>query len=215
MNQSLITLENKSLRLSIHPQGAELQSVKDKKDETEYMWQADPTVWGRHAPILFPIVGRLKDNSYSWKGQSYQMKQHGFARDRVFDVDNHDGTKVSFTFKADSETCQLYPFDFKLIIQYTLQARRLSISYEVYNEGNELMPFTIGAHPGFSCPILEGEKLDDYVVEFDQEEYAVKHLLDDGLFNGSMKPILKHESRLPIDAHSFDEDAIVFPQPKR
>lgn len=207
-NHPHFTLENQFLRISIHPKGAEIQSVVDVNDHTEYMWQADSDVWGRHAPVLFPIVGRLKNNSYSWKGKTYSMKQHGFARDHIFSG-AHDVSSAVFTLEANEETRLLYPFDFQLKIHYMLSERQLTVTYEVDNTGEEVLPFTIGAHPGFTCPIKTGEQLTDYVVVFDQEEYAVKHLLDDGLFNGSMKPVLKHEKTIAIDQHSFEEDAIV------
>ena len=206
-----IVLESSSLLVHIAPKGAELTSILGKADQTEYLWQADPAVWGRHAPILFPVVGRLKDNQYFYEGKAYPMNQHGFARDQVFSILQQNDTTVWLEASATPETLPIYPFYFNLRVGYHLEGSTLQVSYQVGNLANKVMPFSIGAHPGFSCPITPGEELTDYVVEFDQEETAATHLLDEkGLFDGRTRPCLEGSKRIPITKDLFNDDALVF-----
>ncbi len=120
----MITLKNQYLTVLINEFGAELTSVKDTSG-LEYIWQADPSFWKRHAPILFPIVGRLKDNQYDYQGKTYQMTQHGFARDNQFKVESQLPTKVSLVLRPTDETLAKYPFKFELRIIYELVDHQL------------------------------------------------------------------------------------------
>ena len=206
-----IVLESPSLLVRIAPKGAELTSILSKSDHTEYLWQADPEVWGRHAPILFPIVGRLKDNQYFYEGKAYPMNQHGFARDEIFEVIRQEDKSVWLETVASEETQSIYPFNFRLRVGYQVEGSVINVFYQVSNLGNKVMPFSIGAHPGFTCPLTAEEELTDYVVEFDQEENADTHLLDDkGLFDGRTRPCLEGSNRIPITKDLFNDDALVF-----
>ncbi len=204
------TLENDSLLIQIHDLGAELYSVKHKMNDTEYMWQADPNIWKRHAPILFPIVGKLKDNQYTYGGNTYTMNQHGFARDMPFKPTDITSTSVTYILSALPETRKIYPFEFTLSISYRLNQQTLTISYRVENTDTKVLPFSIGAHPGFSCPIDTSEALTDYIIEFEQLEQADTHLLNNGLFDYRTQQYLDHASSFPITPHTFDQDALVF-----
>ena len=152
----MITLKNQYLTVLINEQGAELTSVKDT-DGLEYIWQADPAFWKRHAPILFPIVGRLKDNQYTYAGQTYEMTQHGFARDNQFEVESQLPTKVSLVLRPTEETLAKYPFKFELRIIYELVDHQLNVSLNVINPSQDTLLFSIGAHPGFNIPLVKGE----------------------------------------------------------
>jgi len=205
-----ITLENESLLVTINPTGAELSSVVNRSDQIEYMWQADPQVWKRHAPVLFPIVGRLKDNQYKLEGHTYQMNQHGFARDQAFNILSKSTQACTFELIANEDTKAIYPFEFTLQIGYELNENQLTVSYLVINNNTQEMPFSIGAHPGFRCPLVPGEQLTDYVVEFELPEQAETHLLKAGLFDHSTRPVLNNEQQIAITPHTFDDDALVF-----
>ena len=205
------TLESSDLLVQIAPKGAELTSITSKSDNTQYLWQADPGVWGRHAPILFPIVGRLKDNQYFYEDKAYSLNQHGFARDQVFSLLQHTESTLWLEASATPDTLPQYPFYFNLRIGYTLEGSTIRVTYQVGNLGNKKMPFSIGAHPGFCCPLVPGDELTDYVVEFDQVETADTHLLDDkGLFDGRTRPCLQQSNRIPITPDLFNDDALVF-----
>ena len=128
-----IQLENERISVTILTKGAELASIKNKKTGIEYLWQADPTYWGRHAPVLFPVVGRLKEDSYQVDGKSYPMNQHGFARDGDFEIVEQDDSSVTLELGAATETKRVYPFDFKLKIQYRLVGETVTTHYTVEN----------------------------------------------------------------------------------
>jgi len=205
-----ITLENESLLVKVKGTGAELSSVKSKQDLTEYIWQADPQYWKRHAPVLFPIVGRLKNNQYYYKDKTYNLNQHGFARDLPFELISQSATTATLSLHANPHTRDKYPFEFRLIISYQLNQHRLQVSYQVENIDTKVLPFSIGAHPGFSCPISGQDRLEDYMIEFEQPEESDTHLLQDGLFDYRTQPYLQQQQSFPITPHTFDHDALVF-----
>lgn len=200
-------MKNEYLSIEINPKGAELISIKDVRTGFEYLWQADKTVWGRHAPILFPIVGKVKNNMLRYNGESYPMSQHGFARDQVFEKISESPNEVWYQLKANSHTLAIYPFDFTLQLGYTLTATTLTCSYKLLNNDTRPMYFSIGAHPGFNLPT---GKLTDYCIVFEQAETQERHLLSEGLFNGTTKPVLSTPTQINLHSSLFDDDAIVF-----
>lgn len=160
----MIELVNNDLTVKINEMGAELTSVINS-DGIEFMWQADKAFWGRHAPVLFPIVGRLKDDQYQYDGKTYSMSQHGFARDNHFSVVAQTSTAITLELKSTENTKLKFPFDFSLRITYTLDQHSLKVGYEVINQGEVEMPFSIGAHPGFNIPLVTDEaSFTDYVL---------------------------------------------------
>ncbi|MBU9789013.1 aldose 1-epimerase family protein [Lentilactobacillus sp. TOM.63] len=154
----MITLKNQYLSVQINEFGAELSSVHENDGERiEYIWQANPNYWKRHAPILFPIVGRLKDNQYQYNHQTYEMTQHGFARDNFFDVVDQDDNSVQLELKDNEETLQHYPFHFRLRISYQLVGHALKVQLSVFNPNDDQLLFSIGAHPGFNVSLIDGQ----------------------------------------------------------
>lgn len=204
------TLQNDSLKLVVNLRGAELASVRDRQDDTEYIWQADPSFWGRHAPVLFPIVGRLKDDHFQHQGQAYHLTQHGFARDLPFAPQTAPEGSLKYRLLATPETRQRYPFDFQLDIIYTLEGRDLTVAYEVSNLGAEPIPFSIGAHPAFRCPLVAGESFEDYDFVLAQAETVDRHLLAGGLYTGEVERVLHQSELLPLHPALFQRDALVF-----
>ncbi|GAD15776.1 aldose 1-epimerase family protein [Lentilactobacillus otakiensis] len=205
----MITLKNQYLTVLINELGAELTSVKDT-DGLEYIWQADPTYWKRHAPILFPIVGRLKDNQYEYDGQTYEMTQHGFARDNQFKVESQLPTKASLLLRSNDETLAKYPFKFELRIIYELVDHQLNVSLNVINPAQDTLLFSIGAHPGFNVPLVKGEGAfgDSFVRVAPKKAYTQIPLKppysdpDDSKTIDLTKP-------LSLDHDMFNSDAIV------
>jgi len=204
------TLENQQIIVQINPVGAELCSLKLKQDGTEYLWQADPAYWGRHAPVLFPIVGRLVDDEYKVEDQIYRLSQHGFARDMEFEVIAHEATHAKLRLFSNEKTLQIYPSEFEFMIGYTLDGNELIIEYTVRNTGHKTMYFSIGAHPGFRCPLQPSECFEDYYLEFSQKETAYTHLLENGLVSNQTKIVLDNDNIIPLSHDLFKEDALIF-----
>lgn len=144
-------LKSKFLTVTISNHGAQLSSVKANNGGYEYLWQADPEVWGRHAPILFPIVGRLKDDRYSFNGNEYRMNQHGFVRDLDWELVFKDQEQMIFQVQSNDETYKIYPFEFKLRVTYQLHDFDLSVNYQVENTDKKILLFSIGGHPAFNA----------------------------------------------------------------
>jgi galactose mutarotase-like enzyme len=201
----MVFLHNNFLKVGIDPLGAELKSVTDGK--REYMWSGDPAIWGRTAPVLFPIVGKANNNELLIGDKNYPISQHGFARDMEFKVMEQDAQHVVFSLTSSETTKEIYPYDFELRIGYALRETSVTCSYEVTNIGHQLLYFAIGAHPGFSLPRPD---LNDYVIEFEQEESVPRYLLTEGLLNGKTEPVLNKSAMLPLDISLFDKDALVF-----
>ena len=204
-------LENSELSLSVESRGAELSSLKSVSDGIEYLWQADPAIWPRHAPVLFPIVGRLKGDSYTWNGKRYVLSSHGFARDSEFECIEATDESLSFRLFANDETRVCYPFEFSLEITYRLVGTTVEVHYEVMNLGEGTMPFSIGAHPGFSLAWGENDRIEDYYLQFELEETLTAHYLgDDILLSGETEPVLEQSSIFPITRSSFDRNSLIF-----
>lgn len=201
-------LSSSKLNVTINHHGAELCSVIHKND-TEFIWQAQPEVWARHAPVLFPIVGKLKNNKFNYKGQEYELNQHGFARDMFFECHEMGQNSALFNLNSSQKTKQIYPFDFSLSILYQLNEDNLSISYSVKNTSTENIFFSIGAHPAFKCPLHENEKWEDYYLLFENSEYVITQLTD-GLISDEKQKTLFKSKKLFLTSQTFDNDALVF-----
>lgn len=175
-------IENEVLKVEVADAGGELCSVFDKENQLERVWNADPTVWNRHAPILFPFVGKVKDKVYTYQGESYDMvTQHGFARDSVFTCVDKTDSSVTYELVSTEATKKIYPFDFALHVTHKLDAenpRLLHIVWEVANTGDGDMYFKIGGHPGFMVPVdAEGNATDTY-LEFPGKDGFTLSLLN-------------------------------------
>lgn len=163
-------LENDELLVEVNDFGAELARIYDKKADREILWSADGTYWNRHAPVLFPFVGALEGNSYNYKGQCFQMGQHGFARDSEFMFEGQDNSSVTHKLAWSSGTYVNYPFKFSLYITHTLEGRCIRVGWKVVNEQQEEMYFSIGAHPAFNVPAKDGEAQEDYFLNLYSEK---------------------------------------------
>ena len=151
-------IKNSFIKAKIKLFGAELNSLQKIDEDLEYIWQGNPKYWARHSPVLFPIVGRLKDDSYFYKNKKYNLSQHGFARDKEFELLKKEHDSIEFSLKNDEETLKNYPFLFELNISYKLEKTDLIIAYKVKNRSEYRLYFSIGAHPAFN--ISSGDFLD-------------------------------------------------------
>ena len=159
------TIENALISLTVDTLGAQMRDLQTA-DGTEYLWQGDPAYWGDRAPILFPFIGRLTGDRYQYLGKVYPMGIHGFAAGKKFTVAEKEDERLILELRSDDETMGSYPFDFLLRIIYQLERDQVNITFHVENRGEHTMPFGIGGHPGFNVPLAEGEKFEDYLLEF-------------------------------------------------
>ena len=162
------TLKNDILTVQVKEHGAELASIM--KGSTEYLWQADPAFWGRHSPVLFPIVGSVWEKRYRVAGKEYEMGQHGFARDMDFALVEGNETEVRYRLESSEQTLAKYPYPFVLEIAYKLQGSRLDVIWEVCNPSQEDMYFQIGAHPAFYYPDYDPQTAERGFLSFDRTE---------------------------------------------
>ena len=207
-------IKNSFIKAKIKSFGAELNSLQkldDSTDETiEYIWQANKDFWNRHSPILFPIVGRLKEDSYFYKNQKYSMTQHGFARDKEFEVVKQESDFIEFRLKSDEKTLEIYPFLFELYISYTLVKTKLIISYKVVNKNADEMLFSIGAHPAFNWTFTNESKKEDYFLEFENIKKTKRYFLNElGLVYKNEDLEIKN-NKILLNEELFKNDALVF-----
>lgn len=203
-----IQITNGQLTASFKNKGAELISLKDDNGR-EYIWGGNPDYWAKHSPVLFPIVGTLKNNSYNYKDNSYSLGRHGFARDMVFNIKQKDDISVSFSLVYSDKTLKFYPFKFEMIISYRLDENNLIVQYTVKNHSSdEQMLFSIGAHPAFALP----GNFSDYSLHFDREEKLIATPLHDDLLSNNENVITLQEKALPLRYSLFENDALVFKQ---
>jgi galactose mutarotase-like enzyme len=201
----ITTITNATLTAQIKHTGAELCSLKDSLNK-EYIWNGNPAFWGKHSPVLFPIVGTLKNNLYQFNGTEYQMSRHGFAREMDFELIDKKENSAIFSLKSTNETLQKYPFDFELHLIYTLENKSLKIEYKVFNNSESKMPFSIGAHPAFDLP---GD-FENYSLAFEKEETLSYYLLEDGLISNSTNELALDKNELHLNYKLFENDALVF-----
>jgi galactose mutarotase-like enzyme len=199
------TISNSILTAQIKHFGAELISLKNN-EKREYIWEGDPEFWGKHSPILFPIVGSLKNNSYVYNKKEYHLSRHGFAREMEFELIEKSEKSATFSLISSIETKKVYPFDFELQICYSLDENKLNIDYKVISQNDFVMPFSIGAHPAFA---LEGD-FANYSIEFQQQENLNYFLLEDSLISNSSNEILLKNRQLDLNYKLFENDALVF-----
>jgi galactose mutarotase-like enzyme len=201
----ITTISNSNLTAQIKHLGAELCSLKNNSN-TEFIWNANSAFWGKHSPVLFPIVGTLKNNTYTFENKEYQLSRHGFAREMEFDLIDKKENSATFSLVSNSNTKEKFPFDFDLHLIYTLENSELKIAYKVFNTSNKIMPFAIGAHPAFDLP----HPFENYSLAFEKEEPYSYYLLEEGLISNSTNALELDKNTLALNYPLFENDALVF-----
>lgn len=199
-----ITIYNHQIKATINTLGAEL--IQLEKENHNYIWTIDETYWNKTSPILFPIVGRLKNDTYTIEGKTYELPRHGFARNFEFELENQTENTVVLLFTENQETLKHYPFQFELRLKYELIENSLKINYSILNKSQETMPFSIGAHPAFAIDGL----FSDYTLDFNQSENFISYELEKEQFNNSFKKIPSENGKINLDYALFEKDALVF-----
>jgi len=204
-------LRRGGLSAAVESRGGELVSFCDGS-RTEYIWSGDPAFWPGRNPLLFPIVGNLKNGTVTFGSGSYQMSRHGFARDNEFTVLEHTADKAVLELRENDDTLSRYPYPFSLQVTHRLIENGFCTSFRVENTGHQPMPFCIGAHTGFCCPLHGGECFEDYRIVFDKPEVAALTLLTpEGLISHCLEePFLKGQDSFALDRALFDRvDTII------
>ncbi len=198
-----IHIQNQNISATINSIGAELISLN--KGTANYIWEINETFWNKTSPVLFPIVGQLKNDTYTLNQKEYSLPRHGFARNYEFDVIQKTEASVTFSLSENEATLAQYPFHFELQISYTLEENKLTIAYSVKNNSNTKMPFSLGAHPAFA---IDGD-FENYTLEFENDTTLVLNELENGLFSGKTKDLILENKILPLSNALFENDALV------
>ncbi len=205
-----IYIENEHLCLTFVRKGAELQSVKGVDSGTEYLWCGDSKFWGKHSPVLFPIIGALKNNQYKFEDEIYELHRHGFARDMDFKYEQLSSTEILFTLIATDQTLKIYPFEFKLCLKYQLIQTKVYCTYEITNNGKKDLYFSIGGHPAFAVPLNKVGVYTDYYLKFNKDEELSYHHIVDNLIVEETSTIKLNDGKLYLKHDLFYQDALVF-----
>jgi len=202
---AILEIKNECLTVGINTFGSEISYIKGSGG-TEFLWNGDETVWSGRAPVLFPICGGLKDDTYTFEGKKYSLPKHGFGRKSEFEGKIINSLKAEFVLKSNEETLKNYPFEFCLKITFELEGNKLKVLNEVENLSDKAMYFSIGAHEGYACP----EGIEEYYIDFERNVTLKSFILDGNLLEENSVMILENESCLPLKYDYFAVDALVF-----
>nr|WP_199099769.1 aldose 1-epimerase family protein [Gaetbulibacter sp. 4G1] len=207
------TLQNNKLKIAVKNIGAELCEISSIKNNTQFMWDANPNVWNSYAPNLFPIIGALKNDAYFFENKEYSLPKHGFIRHNK-NIKLHEQTENSLTFVLfyNETSLNRYPFKFEFYITYLLDDNNLKVLHSIKNCDDKTMYFSVGGHPAFKCPVFENENYNDYSLEFEHIENAKTHLINmkNGLISSKAEPILKNSDSIKLTHGLFNRDALIF-----
>ncbi len=207
-----INLQNENFSASISPLGAELKSLVEKKTGTEYIWCGDPAWWNGSAPVLFPIVGGLKDQKYNYNGKTYSIANHGFARRSRFKLISSTQSTALFELNSNIETKKMYPFDFSLQVLFSLEFGGIAVQYNVKNNGTGQMFFSIGSHPAFNLPFAGGY-IENYYIHFGEEENMERYFFENGLYRDKTAPVFSNCRQISLDRKIFNDGPLIFKKP--
>ena len=201
-------LENSNLLIEVNEHGAELSKLFSKKHNLDFLWSGDSTYWGKKSPILFPIVGRLKDDETIIDDKIYNMTQHGFARDCTFKLVKGKKNILTYSLIANEETRTRFPYNFQLLVSYELNDNSIKVLWNVKNLDFKIMYFSIGAHPAFKVPFIKEENLEDYYLAFKTKKDVEKYEFE--------IPFIKEKNKVNapdyifIKPELFKSDALIY-----
>ncbi|WP_298533605.1 aldose 1-epimerase family protein [uncultured Algibacter sp.] len=209
----MYTLKNDILKIAVKKTGAELCKIESIKNNTGFMWNGNPDIWGSFAPNLFPVIGALKNNTYVFNNTPYKLPKHGFIRHNQ-DIVLYKQTDNSLIFKLthNASLLKIYPFKFEFYLEFKLIDNTLEVCHTVKNIDEQPIYFSIGGHPAFKCPVFENELYHDNSLEFEHPENLKTHLINmgNGLISSKIKPVFNHSKTLPLKHDLFNQDALIF-----
>jgi galactose mutarotase-like enzyme len=206
----MILLENENIRVTFDAKGAELKSITGKETGLEYLWKGDPEYWGKFSPVLFPVIGALKDETYFVEGKEYHLPRHGFARDHEFETEQISDSEVLFTLSSSPDTLKVYPFEFVLGLRYVISGSSVSCTYEVHNPAEKDLLFSIGGHPAFAAPLTADASYEDCYLEFAVDESLTFHKIDNNLISDQTDSVHLDKGKMFLKHSLFYDDALVF-----
>lgn len=201
------SIENEILKVTVLDRGSQICSVIHKGDGVEHIWQADPNVWGKHGPILFPHCGGLTDGVMNAKGNTYKYTKHGFAKEMAFSLAEQTENQLVLELTDSPETMEYWPYKFRLRSTFTLEGDTLHHTLTVENRDEEEMPFGIGFHPGFAVPFDSEHKAEDYALCFDQVENPICMATPKGMISGETYRLGTNITAIPLDEELFAHDS--------
>jgi galactose mutarotase-like enzyme len=205
------SLENSSIKITASTHGGEINSITSKIDGTEYLWDGNPEYWKYHAPILFPIVGKVVDSKYRVNGKLYELPQHGLARTSEFSLVENKNDEITFELRYSEDTLKVYPYKFLLKSNYKLEENCVIVTYTVENIDETPIHFSIGSHPAFLCPIDKSGTLNDCYIEFNEAEHSKRiTLTKEGYLSRDKENCLENTNILNLNKELFKDDALVF-----
>jgi len=208
----IFELQNRNLLVKADSIGAELKSIKRVNDseDVEYLWQLNPKIWERQAPLLFPVIGRLKDEEYTYAGQTYKIGIHGFARFKDFTTERISDDEINFIFENDEETLIEFPFKFRLTVSYKLNSMDIIKSHKVENLGDSIMPYEVGGHEGYNLALFSDEQMEDYYLEFPDMNSLETYTADDNvMINKEKLSIELDNGKIYLSPEVFKKDALI------
>ncbi|MBV9962956.1 MAG: aldose 1-epimerase family protein [Parafilimonas sp.] len=203
----MIKIANDKLGVVINEKGAELQSIFS--NNIEYLWQGDARFWNKRSPVLFPVVGELKNGEFFYNSKAYKLSRHGFARDSQFNIEQTTAQSATFVLHADERSSAVYPFKFTFSVEYAINNAMLFCSYVVKNTGDDTLYFSVGGHPAFNVPLVKNLKYSNYLLKFNNDEILTRCLLHKGLISNSTDQIRLNNKSLQLQHSLFYSDAIV------
>ncbi|GGZ92627.1 aldose 1-epimerase family protein [Algibacter mikhailovii] len=209
----MYTLKNDILKIAVKKTGAELCKIESIKNNIDFIWNANPDIWGSFAPNLFPIIGALKDDTYFLKNKTYKLPKHGFVRhNQDIILDKQTENCLSFKLTNNASLLQVYPFKFEFYIAFKLIDNTLEVCHTIKNIDDQPIYFSVGGHPAFKCPVFDNESYDDYSIEFEHIESSKTHLInmENGLISSKTKSVFNDSKTLPLRHDLFNEDALIF-----
>jgi galactose mutarotase-like enzyme len=205
-----VILQNQFIKAGFSTRGAELQELQFLNNRTNYLWSGNKNVWGKYSPILFPIVGALREGKYIYQDKTYQLPRHGFARDLDFLVTQQSDCKCVFELRANEQSRNIYPFDFVLQISYELHDYVLICCYQVVNpSASKDLYFSLGAHPAFSVPLFANENYNDYFLHFLDDSQLISYTVSDNLLSDERVTINLPDGNLGLTYELFNHDALI------
>ena len=201
------SIENEILKVTVLDRGSQICSVIHKGDGVEHIWQADPNVWGKHGPILFPHCGGLTDGVMNAKGNTYKYTKHGFAKEMAFSLAEQTENQLVLELTDSPETMEYWPYKFRLRSTFILEGDTLHHTLTVENRDEEEMPFGIGFHPGFAVPFDSEHKAEDYALCFDQVENPICMATPKGMISGETYRLGTNITAIPLDEELFAHDS--------
>lgn len=212
-SDSIIFIENDFFSVGVNKIGGEICSFYSKKSSVEYIWSGDPEVWASTAPVLFPIIGVLKDGFFLYEGKKYYLPKHGFIRNsESLVLESKSVNEVHFSFESNEGTKEIYPFDFKFHIKFVLSENILEVQHFIENLSEERpLLFSLGGHPAFKCPFSSQHSYEDYFIDFEEQESVSRwSVLKDGTIGSVKLPFLEKDNRIDLTHELFQDDALIF-----